>query len=330
MKGNSFKYLLKQGVKSLWSNRMMTLASVGVLTACLLIVGFAVLLTENINNMVKYMEDQNEVVAFMYTEADYHDKMEAEGQTPFTLSSETPEGETSWWSEFIEETQQKIETVDDNIQEVTFVSKEEGLQQQKEQWGEKGSLLDDYQGEENPLPDSFVVKIKDLSRLSQTKSSLEQIEGIESVRAADSVANTLTDIKRLVNIVGWSIVAALVIVSLVIITNTIRATIFSRRKELNIMKYVGATNSFIRLPFIVEGICLGLISAVIAYLCIWLGYSYVLGTFLDQASSWLQSAFASIIPFQNVALDLGAFFLISSVAIGVLGSIVSIRNHIRV
>lgn len=330
MKGNSFKYLLKQGVKNLWSNRMMTLASVGVLTACLLIVGFAVLLTENINNMVKYMEDQNEVVAFMYTENDYHEKLVSEGQTAFTLSSETPEGETAWWDQFIEETKHKIETVDDNILEVTFVSKEEGLEQQKEQWGEKGSLLDDYQGDENPLPDSFVVKIKDLSKLAQTKSSLEQIEGIESVRAADSVADTLTDIKRIVNIVGWSIVAALVVVSLVIITNTIRATIFSRRKELNIMKYVGATNSFIRIPFIVEGICLGLISAVVAYLCIWLGYSYALGGFLDQSSSWLQSAFASIIPFKNVALDLGAFFLISSVAIGVLGSVVSIRNHIKV
>ncbi len=330
MKGNSFKYLLKQGVKNLWSNRMMTLASVGVLTACLLIVGFAVLLTENINNMVKYMEDQNEVVAFMYTETDYHDKLESEGQTPFTMSSETPEGEASWWSDFIKETERKIRSVDDNILEVTFVSKEEGLQQQKEQWGEKGSLLDDYQGEENPLPDSFVVKIKDLSKLTQTKASLEQVDGIESVRAADSVADTLTDIKRIVNIVGWSIVAALVVVSLVIITNTIRATIFSRRKELNIMKYVGATNSFIRIPFIVEGICLGLISAVVAYFCIWFGYSYILGTFLDQTSNWLQSAFASIIPFQNVALDLGAFFLVSSVAIGVLGSIVSIRNHIKV
>ena len=78
-----------------------------------------------------------------------------------------------------------------------------------------------------------------------------------------------------------------------------------------------------------EGICLGLISAVVAYFCIWFGYSYILGTFLDQTSNWLQSAFASIIPFQNVALDLGAFFLVSSVAIGVLGSIVSIRNHIK-
>lgn len=320
MKGNSVKYLLKQGVKNLWLNRMMTLASVGVLTACLLIVGFAVLLTENINNMVGYIESQNEMVAFMYTQDDYNLKQEEAGSSP--LDDET-------WEAFIQKTEQAVTGVE-NVQSVTYVSKEEGLEQQKEQWGEKGSLLDDYQGDENPLPESFVVKVKDLEKLADTKTALSQVEGIETVRAADSVATTLTDIRKIVNVVGWSMIAALVIVSLVIITNTIRATIFNRRKELNIMKYVGATNNFIRLPFVVEGICLGLIAAVVSYLLIWAGYSYILDSFLGQTSAWLQSAFKSVIPFKDIALKLAGFFFLSSTGIGAVGSLLSIRNHIKV
>lgn len=320
MKGNSVKYLLKQGVKNLWLNRMMTLASVGVLTACLLIVGFAVLLTENINNMVGYIESQNEMVAFMYTQDDYNLKQEEAGSSP--MDDET-------WEAFIQETEQVVTGVE-NVQSVTYVSKEEGLEQQKEQWGEKGSLLDDYQGDENPLPESFVVKVKDLEKLADTKTALSQVEGIETVRAADSVATTLTDIRKIVNVVGWSMIAALVIVSLVIITNTIRATIFNRRKELNIMKYVGATNNFIRLPFVVEGICLGLIAAVVSYLLIWAGYSYILDSFLGQTSAWLQSAFKSVIPFKDIALKLAGFFFLSSTGIGAVGSLLSIRNHIKV
>lgn len=320
MKGNSVKYLLKQGVKNLWLNRMMTLASVGVLTACLLIVGFAVLLTENINNMVGYMESQNEMVAFMYTQDDYNEVLEAKGQSAMDNDA---------WNAFIEETHQQVESVA-NVQEVTYVSKEEGLEQQKEQWGEKGALLDDYQGDENPLPESFVIKIEDLEKLTETRDALADLEGIETVRAADSVASTLTDLRRIVNVVGWSIVIALVVVSLVIVMNTIRATIFNRRKELNIMKYVGATNNFIRLPFVVEGVCLGLISALISYILIWVGYTYILNSFLGGTSAWLQSAFESIIPFKDIALKLAGFFFLSSVGIGTLGSIVSIRNHIKV
>ena len=453
MKSNSFRYLIGQGVSGLWKNRMMTLASVGVLTACLLIVGFAVLLTENINQIVGYVESQNEMVAFLYksgeepefvesvadveaaneatalriqqdfeesgqTEAAFRQSLIDSGITEEELlvlfgqegiaaygkpdagtedtvsgsdtasgsdtvsgsdaasdsdtasasaadgaddttsdsgtasepaeetGSEAADGEAAdsaaedggepleglpvvYWDGLIEDVEAQLWEIP-NISDVRFVSKEEGLENQKESFGELSYLLDDYTGADNPIRNSFVLKVDDLSKMAETVQEVEDVYGIFLVNAANDVATTLTGLRRIINIVGWSIVAALTIVSLVIIINTIRASIFARRKELNIMKYVGATNSFIRLPFIVEGICLGVLSAAIAYLIIWAGYSYLMQGFMDRTTSWIKAAFQSIIPFEQVAPGLAGFFLVSAVALGVIGSLVSIRNHIRV
>lgn len=394
MKASSFGYLSRQGVKSLWSNRMMTLASVGVLTACLLIVGVAVLLTENINEVVKYVEAQNEFKAFMYKEAEYLDLLNEEAgvdteqlvadkaaadqattddavvdsqdkqpaddevndiasakktddteandiaaakqpegaeleETPVDIATPEYTTENFDWDAFCLEVTQKIEALP-NVESAEFISKDEGIEQMKNQLGEKSQLLDDYVGTENPLNDSFTIKVKDLSQMEQTTKDVTALQGIQTVSAANEVAETLTDVRRIINIAGWALVAALVIVSLVIIINTIRATIFSRRKELNIMRYVGATKAFIRLPFIVEGILLGLLSAGIAYLVIWQSYSYALNNLIGQSTSWLNAAMASIIPFEQIALPLAGFFAGASVFIGVLGSAVSIRHHIKV
>ena len=403
MKSNSFRYLLGQGVSGLWKNRMMTLASVGVLTACLLIVGFAVLLTENINQIVGYVESQNEMVAFMYKsgeEAEFVDSVadveaanretalriqqdfEESGETeevfrqglldsgiteeelktlfgeesiadygsPDATADSTSDGGTDtatdtttaaeesepvegrpivYWDGLIQDVEEQLREIP-NVSDVRFVSKEEGIENQKDSLGDLGYLLDDYTGADNPIRNSFVIKVDDLSKMEETMRDVEEVYGIRLVNAANDVASTLTSLRRIINIVGWSIVAALSIVSLVIIINTIRASIFARRKELNIMKYVGATNAFIRLPFIVEGICLGILSAAIAYLIIWAGYSYFMQSFMDTATTWIKAAFQSIIPFEQIAPQLAIFFLASGIGLGVIGSLVSIRNHIRV
>ncbi|MGI5958614.1 MAG: permease-like cell division protein FtsX [Massiliimalia sp.] len=329
MKANSFSYLSKQGVKNLWLNRMMTLASVGVLTACLLIVGFAIVLTENIDSMVHYVESQNEFVAFMPTEEQYIEQQVANGEEPMVATADTPEGETPAWQTFVEQVRAEIEALP-NVSGVTYISKEEGLESMKEQMGDYAALFDDLEND-NPLNDTFTIKVKDLTKLEETCLQVQEIDGIQSVNAANDVADTLTFIRKIVNTAGGAIILALVIVSLVIIVNTIRATIFTRRKEINIMKYVGATNSFIRLPFIVEGIILGLIAAGIAYLIIWGGYSYLVQSFEQgMVPSFIGAAFKHIIPFSDIAVNLALFFGISSVGIGVVGSMISIRSHIKV
>jgi cell division transport system permease protein len=397
MRISSFGYLTRQGMKNLWRNRMMTLASVSVLTACLLIVGIAMLLTANLNRVVEYVESENEFKAFVVKEDDYliqqlengllvldesalpeesaaeeptesvteeetasaaeksdKDKKDTEKTKEKTTSETTSETEEEAagsepakegstvtvdelalakeqfdWDGFCANLQSQIQSIP-NVEDVSFVSKDEGIESMKDQLGDQAELLDDYEGEENPLNDSFTIRVKDLTQLSDTIEQVSGLEGIQTVSAANSVAKTLTQIRRIVNVAGWSLVAALAIVSLVIITNTIRASIFSRRKELNIMSYVGATKSFIRLPFVVEGICLGLISAVVAYGLITLGYTAVMNKLLEQQTGWLGSAIQSLIPYSQIALDMGIFFLISSVLIGVIGSTISIRSHIKV
>lgn len=396
MRVSSFGYLTRQGMKNLWRNRMMTLASVSVLTACLLIVGIAMLLTANLNRVVEYVESENEFKAFVVKEDDYliqqlengllvldesalpeesaaeeptesvteeesaseaeesdtakEDQKDTEktasettSQTEEESAGSEPAKEGSTvtvdelalakeqfdWDGFCANLQAQIQSIS-NVEDVSFVSKDEGIESMKDQLGDQAELLDDYEGEENPLNDSFTIRVKDLTKLSDTIEQVSGLEGIQTVSAANSVAKTLTQIRHIVNVAGWSLVAALAIVSLVIITNTIRASIFSRRKELNIMSYVGATKSFIRFPFVVEGICLGLISAVIAYGLITLGYTAVMNKLLGQQTGWLGSAIQSLIPYSQIALEMGIFFLASSVLIGVIGSTISIRSHIKV
>ena len=303
MKPSSFRYLLKEGLRNLWRNRIMSLTSIGVLTTCLLIVGAAFLLTVNVNSMVQYVEGQSEMCVYM-----------VDGLSDEELSA--AENEIS---------------AAPNVTEVTFVSAEEGLANTKRQLGDESYLLDGYEGETNPIPDSFVVKIDDISKTRDTQAALKEISGVDVVNASGEVADTLTYIQDTVGTMGTIIIIALAVISLVIIANTIRATIFTRRKEINIMKFVGARNSFIRIPFVIEGFALGLIAALIAFLAIWAGYSYLIGAFTDGMSSyWLQSAFDSVVPFTAIAPWLALFFAGTGTVLGVLGSLVSIRNHVKV
>lgn len=303
MKPSSFRYLLKEGLRNLWRNRVMSLTSIGVLTTCLLIVGAAFLLTVNVNSMVQYVEGQSEMCVYM-----------VDGLSDEELSA----------------AEDAINAAP-NVTEVTFVSAEEGLANTKEQFGDDSYLLDGYEGETNPIPDSFVVKIDDISKTRDTQAALKEISGVDVVNASGEVADTLTYIQDTVGTMGTIIIIALAVISLVIIANTIRATIFTRRKEINIMKFVGARNSFIRIPFVIEGFALGLIAALIAFLAIWAGYSYLISAFTDGMSSyWLQSAFDSVVPFTAIAPWLALFFAGTGTVLGVLGSLVSIRNHVKV
>ena len=178
-----------------------------------------------------------------------------------------------------------------------------------------------------------MVTVSDLSQLAVRPSTeIQSLEEVYSIQASTQVASTMTTLRQVINVVGWAIVAALVVVSLVIITNTIRASIYSRRKEINIMKYVGATNAFIRLPFIVEGICLGILSA--AHLLRAGQRRVLLSAFRAGSTSisdgWVQQLFGQMIPYGDIAWGLALFFLAASVLLGVLGSLISIRKHIKV
>ncbi len=301
MKGASFKYLLKEGARNLWSNRLMTFASVGVLTACLLIVGFAMLFSENVTSIVGFVEEQNEIVAYLKM-----DNTEEQNQAI---------GE-------------KLRAISD-IDEVTYYSKDQVFEMQMESLGSAANLFED--NGDNPFYAYYSLKEKDLTKIESTVKQIEGIEGIEEVSSPTTFAKTIVKIRQMVTLFGSVIVLALVLVSLVIIANTIRAAVFTRRKEINIMKYVGATDGFIRFPFMVEGVILGIISAALAFLLIWGGYEALYRSLQnDMTVSFLASALKSTLPFKEVALQLGLSFLGAGILTGAFGSVISVRNHLKV
>ena len=302
MKASSFKYLVKEGGKNVWLNRLMSFASIGVLTTCLLLIGFSWLLSANIASMIDYIGDQNEVVMFIKDDVSEED-VAANLQT---LQH------------------------DSRLFDVTYVSKEQAMEELSETMEDSAALLEGLEGDENPLPRSYRFRIVDLEDTSEIVSEFSQNPITEQINAPTDVADTITNIRDMINLFAMIIIIALVIVSLVIISNTIRATVFSRRKEINIMKYVGATNNFIRIPFFVEGIFIGLISAAIAFLLIWGIYFLLFSLMADYASSWLNDLIASIIPFEQIAGELLGGFVLAGVVVGAVGCTFSVRNHLKV
>ena len=300
MKTSSFRYLLKTGIRNLWTNRVMAITSIGVLMTCLLLVGAAYLVTVNVNSMVSYVEDQSEMSVIVKQDAD----QALVDQIGAAIKKNT------------------------NVQTVTYISKEQGLENQKAAMGDDGALLEGLPY--NPIPDVYVVTVKDISLTAETQPQLRAIDGVETVNASVEVADTFTSLQKIIGTLGTAIILALAVISLVIIVNTIRATIFARRKEINIMKFVGATNAFIRIPFLVEGFMLGFISALLAFLIVWGSYHYLSQALIGDASSFLQSVFRNIVPFEQIASNLAIFFGVTGTVLGTVGSSISVRNHVKV
>ncbi|MDD2956105.1 MAG: permease-like cell division protein FtsX [Oscillospiraceae bacterium] len=301
MRGSSFGYLVKEGSRNIWTNRMMSIASVGVLVACMLLIGTAVLFSINLNQVMGYMEDQNEMVAFIDDDA----------SAAAIKKIDAALGEIS------------------NIGSMTYVSREQAIEEYKKIMGDSGTLLDGLE-EDEVFPNSYRIQVDDLSRLEETVEDVESITGIMKVNAPTDVAQTITSVKQIVYVAGTGIVGILVAVSLLIIANTIKITVFNRRREINIMKYVGATDTFIRLPFLVEGTLLGLISAVIAYLALWGGYTYVLNWLEENQSIALVSFTQNFLPFSSVTKDLLLGFVLGGVGIGGFGSMIFVRRYLKV
>lgn len=303
MRTSSLGYLIKEGAKNVFHNRLMSLASVGVLTACLILIGGATLLTLNINALVGYVEDQNEVMAFLTDDA-------AED------------------GDLVLQVEERISNLD-GVGKVTYISREDVLASQMEADEELASLLAGLE-EDNPFPATFRIQVDDLSKIQSIIDALEAMDEVESTNAALDLAATVLDIKHLVSFAGVFMVSILGVVALVIVGNTIKITVFNRRKEISIMKYVGATNAFIRLPFLIEGILLGLFSAVFAFLLLWGGYAYVMQWVSEAPSSWLQMMYANFVPFNDVALRMLGGFAGAGVGIGVLGSMCFIGKFMKV
>ncbi|MBR2455400.1 MAG: permease-like cell division protein FtsX [Clostridia bacterium] len=235
MKGASLKYLTKEGFRNVWVNRLMSLASITVLMACLVIIGLGSMIYFNINALLDNIESQNVVMVYV------QDGVSDEDTT--RMGNEIK--------------------VMNNIEDCIFVPKEDAFAAQLESMGEDAVLLEGL--DENPLPDAYKVVVKDLTMFDQTVSELKALQNVENVRENSDLADKLVSVRKAVTIVIAGMVALLFIVSLFIISNTIRITMFSRKLEISIMKAVGATNWFIRWPFMIEGMVIGVTSSLVSF-----------------------------------------------------------------
>ena len=301
MKWSSFRYLTKQGLHNLRANRLMSLASIGVLTACLLLTGIAGLFSANVNSLVEYLGDQNETVVYL-----------DQGLSDEQLAS-------------VDQTLRSMP----GLAAVTYVSQEEVLETYKGYMSEYADLFNDFE-EDNPFHANYRVVLEDLNRMDEMIAQLEQIDWVYSVSAPTQLSSVFLTIQRAVTYAGWALVAVLALVSVVVISNTIRLTVFARRKEINIMKYVGATNGFIRWPFFVEGTSVGLISGLLAAGLVIGAYALVVNKVGAMSGFWgpiLGSCLLSV--GQVWPIVLGAF-LIFGVIIGSIGTATSIRKYLEV
>ena len=288
---SSILYLFKEGLKNIWRNLMMSVASVGILILCLMLTGAAVLASMNISSALKAIESQNTFNVYLKDNVQTLEAVQI--------------GE-------------KIKALD-NVAECEFYSKDEAIQKFSQ---DLGPLFENLQGDKNPLPHSFHIKLKDLSQYKETKAAIDQIEGIDGVSDRSTVAERLTKLDNGVHIIGSLVVIILIVVSLFIVTNTIKITMFSRRFEISIMKSVGATDIFVRIPFIVEGVVLGIISAIIASFMLILTYDSIIG-YVKQLVPFAH------IPFNSVSSQVFLSFICAGILFGLVGGFISIGKYLK-
>ncbi len=369
MRISSLFYLTRQGWKNMVNNRMMTVASIGILTACLFITGAAALLGLNVNSFAGYLAGQNEIVVYLHDTVgsqnvapvpDANDPAgvappaEGEGAAEGEASAEgaapaegdpTTEGQTGTEGEGaaaegepavpappafdIEAAVAVLESID-NVESYTYVSKDEALTEAIGWMGDYADLLEGYR-DDNPMPASFRVTVKDLNLLEETVAQLGTIQGVEYISSPNSMAQILVSIKTAVNWLALGLVAVLGLVCVVVIGNTIRLTVFARRREINIMKYVGATNAFIRWPFFVEGMTSGLLAGLLAFGLLSLGYTQLLQLLAEGTGfAWLNNLFFSLISYESVRAPMLIVFLAAGALLGSMGTAGSVRKYLRV
>ena len=270
MKASGVRYLVNQGIENIWKNRMMAFASFCVLLASLLLVGISVLFYMNITSMIGGVEDKNEVIVY--------------------LDEDTTDSEIS---EFQGELQKL-----GNIQSITFYSREQAFEDLKKSMSDYEVLFDSL-GDDNPLIDGFRIKIQNIDYISDTIAQIEQLDHVYSIRAPMDFVNLLTEIRKIVTLICGVLIIALLIICIVIISNTTKASVFARREEIQIMKYVGATNTFIRVPFFVEGLLTGLLAGAVALVITWFAYDSLVELLTGQADFLSVIGMGSIITFKN-------------------------------
>lgn len=288
-------YLIREGFRSITTHSFMSFASVTIIMACLIIMGSVSLLSVNIDALIKDLENQNEIVAFVDDSISDEDEARA-----------------------LESAVAAVE----NVSSVEFVTRDEAMDNFMSNYDDE--LMEGI--DETVFRHRFIIHLTDIALMAQTKANLEAVTGIAKVKAHIEYANTFVTIRNIVSIVSLVLIVMLVFVSVFIMSNTIKLATFGRREEIAIMKMVGANNSFIRLPFVVEGLVLGMLGGGLAFVAEWGIYELLTGKLMGT----LTGSFITVVPFSSVALTVLAFYMGTGILVGVFGGVNAIRNYLKV
>lgn len=288
---------IKDGFKGVFRNGLMSVASILVLLSSLLVTGIFLTLVLNVNFNLEKLDNFNEVVCYLKLDAN---------------------------AEQVEQTKEEIQRLD-NVQTVTYISKKEALESEREKYGDQYAyLFDSYDDETNPLPDSFRIEYESVSKLDALIYQLGKIDSVDSIRNSREIAINIEKFKNIISVGCTWLMAVLIVVSVFVISNTIKLTFHSRELEISIMRYIGATKTYITMPFIIEGIIISLVASSISYVTQWYIYTFIVEGLAEQYS------FVSIIPYAQLNNIFLALFFGAGLFIGVFGTAITIRRYMRV
>ncbi len=296
MRIRTLEHFIVEGFTSVWVNRLMSLASIGIVFATLIIFGTFLLISSNINYIGEQIQKQQQIQVFI-------DENSSDEQA-------VKLGERIKAIEYVEE--------------CIFETKEKALQKFKSQLGEERAQILEGLENDNQLRNSYIVKLKDIRYTEMTVDRISKIEGVVKVKNAQEVVDKLITVTNAVKISSLVLMVLLALIGIFIISNTIKITMFARRREINIMKFVGATDGFIRGPFIVEGMVIGLIGSLVALIFVVFAYNYAIGYFYQNVGIFRIKSFGEIINMISLV------FVVVGTFMGAVGSAFSIRKHLRV
>ena len=294
---NNFSYLLKQGLTSVWKNRFMSFASFCILTVSLLLVGLSAFIMLDCGIILDNVSDKNEISVYMEDEADINHIKDVLKSNSLVIN-------------------------------VRYISPEEGLQSMKEQYKDQTELFDSLPY--NPVPPTYMVTINDLDKIDMAVSQFQAIQGVYKVNAPMDFASFIEDIRNTFTIVGIALMISLGAVSIIIIANTTRLSVFARRKEIAIMRIVGATNSFIRTPFFIEGMSIGLVSGLMSWILTKLIYEGVFTLFSENLGMWSALGMDNIIKFSDVSIATLLVYCGAGALLGAIGTVFSMGKHLKI
>lgn len=298
MKYNIFGYLIGEGFSNTFKNKKSTGASLMIMCATMIIFGIFLMLSENINHFVDDIKSEQGFQVFLNTDAT---------------------------DEEIKEVGEKIRALD-GVSTVDYKDKEYAFNFMKEKFGDNADLLDGYGAE--MYSTSYIVTLTDLRQSKNIQNEISKFDNVKKITSSDETVTTLLSLANGIKIVTGVILILLIIISVFIISNTIKLTVHARRKEISIMKYVGATNSFIRWPFIVEGMIIGVLASLISILIVGGAYSLL----AEQAvnSSFMVKIGLSLLSFKDMISSIIFVYMLLGIGIGALGSVISMRKYLKV